>query len=140
MFPGLSVPLLHLTRSHIPLSLDCQIDTVRYEHWFYLLCLWETIGLPFLSHNRLVIDPSAQTVINKDSGYDLLAPITEARLPCVCQVVLPHHETSQEPGRVVQRSDRKGHTCISVRQLPDTWALWSGAPSNEGRRYKAAAK
>ena len=34
------------------------------------------LGLPFLSHNHLVIDPSLRSVIDKDSAYDLLAPIT----------------------------------------------------------------
>ena len=38
------------------------------------LCSPVILGLPFLSHNRIVIDHHACTVINKESGFDLLNP------------------------------------------------------------------
>jgi len=46
------------------------------------------LGLPFLSHNRLVIDPSLRSVIDKDSGYDLLASLCETR-QCPLPYCLP---------------------------------------------------
>jgi hypothetical protein len=38
------------------------------------LCAPVILGLPFLSHNNIVIDHSARTVIDKISGFDLLHP------------------------------------------------------------------
>jgi len=39
------------------------------------------LGLPFLSHNHLVIDPSSHSVMDKESTYDLLAPLSKPK-PC----------------------------------------------------------
>ncbi|KAJ3745245.1 hypothetical protein EV360DRAFT_57463, partial [Lentinula raphanica] len=38
------------------------------------LCYPMILGVPFLSHNSLVIDFAARTVIHKTSGFDLLHP------------------------------------------------------------------
>ena len=38
------------------------------------LCSPVILGLPFLSHNKIVIDHDTHTAIAKDSGFDLLHP------------------------------------------------------------------
>ncbi|KIO13808.1 hypothetical protein M404DRAFT_121464, partial [Pisolithus tinctorius Marx 270] len=38
------------------------------------LCTPLLLGLPFLSHNKLVIDHALRTCISKDTGYDLMNP------------------------------------------------------------------
>ena len=38
------------------------------------LCSPVILGLPFLSHNKIVVDHDARTAITKDSGFDLLHP------------------------------------------------------------------
>ncbi|KAF8905120.1 hypothetical protein CPB84DRAFT_1845198 [Gymnopilus junonius] len=38
------------------------------------LCMPIILGLPFLLHNKLVIDPDSCTCIDKTTGYDLLNP------------------------------------------------------------------
>ncbi|KIO00253.1 hypothetical protein M404DRAFT_153059, partial [Pisolithus tinctorius Marx 270] len=39
------------------------------------LCTLLLLGLPFLSHNKLVIDHALCTCISKDTGYDLMNPL-----------------------------------------------------------------
>ena len=39
------------------------------------LCAPVILGLPFLSHNNIVIDHSSRTAIDKSSGFDLLNPV-----------------------------------------------------------------
>ena len=38
------------------------------------LCSPVILGLPFLSHNKIIIDHETCTAIAKDSGFDLLNP------------------------------------------------------------------
>ncbi|THU85143.1 hypothetical protein K435DRAFT_869578 [Dendrothele bispora CBS 962.96] len=45
------------------------------------LCSPMILGLPFLSHNKLVIDHDARTVIDKSSGFDLLNPVPSSPVP-----------------------------------------------------------
>jgi Reverse transcriptase (RNA-dependent DNA polymerase)/Aspartyl protease len=40
------------------------------------LCAPMILGLPFLSHNNIVVDASARSAINKNSGFDLLNPVS----------------------------------------------------------------
>lgn len=49
------------------------------------LCTDIILSLPFLTHNNIVVDASARTVIHKPLGFDLLAPpspILPSPLPC----------------------------------------------------------
>jgi hypothetical protein len=39
------------------------------------LCSPVILGLPFLSHNRIVIDHHAQMAIDKTTGFDILNPV-----------------------------------------------------------------
>ncbi|KIO11021.1 hypothetical protein M404DRAFT_966898, partial [Pisolithus tinctorius Marx 270] len=53
------------------------------------LCTPLLLGLPFLSHNQLVVDHALRTCINKDTGYDLMnspAPVPEVASTSVCGV------------------------------------------------------
>jgi hypothetical protein len=45
------------------------------------LCSPMILGLPFLSHNDIVVDASARTVIDKKCGFDLLHPVAPAPPP-----------------------------------------------------------
>ena len=45
------------------------------------LCSPVILGLPFLSHNKIVIDHDVRTAIAKDSGFDLLHPTTPQLKP-----------------------------------------------------------
>jgi hypothetical protein len=42
------------------------------------LCACVILGLPFLSHNNIVIDHALRTAIDKVSGFDLLHPTPPA--------------------------------------------------------------
>ncbi|KAJ3831173.1 hypothetical protein F5878DRAFT_729696, partial [Lentinula raphanica] len=58
------------------------------------LCYPMILGVPFLSHNSLVIDFAARTVIDKLSGFDLLNP-SPVPLPSP-SVPLPHPKLRRE--------------------------------------------
>jgi hypothetical protein len=45
------------------------------------LCSPVILGLPFLSHNKIIVDHQARTAIAKDSGFDLLNPKPPAPKP-----------------------------------------------------------
>ena len=87
--PALSSPILAMHWIKLSLSsidmtyTSCTVRTlIAPDSLAYLLIL----GLPFLSHNHLVIDPSSRSVVDKDSGYDLLAlPVATTVCP------LPYH-------------------------------------------------
>ncbi|KAJ3906212.1 hypothetical protein F5879DRAFT_1071548, partial [Lentinula edodes] len=48
------------------------------------LCTQLLIGLPWLSHNNIVIDYSSRSCVHKASGYNLLSPLPEA-----CNLIRP---------------------------------------------------
>jgi hypothetical protein len=45
------------------------------------LCSPMILGLPFLSHNNIVVNASTRTVIDKKCGFDLLHPVAPAPPP-----------------------------------------------------------
>src|ERR1700683_5123689 len=42
------------------------------------LCVLMILGLPFLSHNNIVVNASAHNAVDKKSGFDLLNPVIPA--------------------------------------------------------------
>jgi hypothetical protein len=63
------------------LSYNCTILLLYGLRSLYALLLHPAsvppmiLGLPFLSHNNIVVDASARSAINKNSSFDLLNPV-----------------------------------------------------------------
>ncbi|KAF8149947.1 hypothetical protein B0H34DRAFT_667072, partial [Crassisporium funariophilum] len=45
------------------------------------LCTSVLLGLPFLAHNKIVIDPDGRTAIVRENGFDLMNPAKSSRKP-----------------------------------------------------------
>ena len=98
------------------------------------LCSQILVGLPFLEQNHIVIDHHKRTVIDKNSGFDLLNPqapaATQAPKPNledeIKHSVLDHKETMKLSTRCQEPADTSGiefnHIVCAIRQRVETLA------------------
>ena len=77
------------------------------------LCAPVIAGLPFLTHNKIVIDHAARTIINKDTGFDLLSPPTPK---LVVQAASPATRRQEKAKAVVTNRQRMAAKLKSVCQ------------------------
>ena len=68
------------------------------------LCTNVILGLPFLKHNKIVIDHEKDTVIAKDSGFDLL----NENLPS-CLVTPPR--------QILNAKEKRNHLLLTCKQV-----------------------
>jgi hypothetical protein len=80
------------------------------------LCYPIILGLPFLSHNNLVTDQSKESCINKKTGYDLLAPITEP--PPLCLPYLSPKAKCLKICNIHLAVQRELKACIAAHRDP----------------------